>query len=348
VVQDTLLNKLSAEISAKRKYYKSSSFAMAVIFTLFLGLASATLVYFMYSYGNGKYISKNEVVISATTYEHIMMLGIGSIMLMSAVVIISFILSIFVVSRINNIGVTAKEIIETGDLSRRISVDTKWDDLSNLAHLLNTLLEKAEHQVDDIRQVTDSIAHDLRTPLTRLRNQLETEKLPHIAAEADKIIVTFNALLRISNIEKGKRHSRFELANIYELVNDVIELYEPLAEERNITLNKHLEGFDFECDKDLLFQAFVNLLDNAIKFTPDGGNIEVRLENNNLIISDSGIGIADEDKQKVFTRFFRAESSRTTAGNGLGLSLVAEVMKLHKLKIKLEDTNPGLRVVVSF
>jgi signal transduction histidine kinase len=265
------------------------------------------------------------------------------------VVIISFVLSIFVVSRINNIGVTAKEIIETGDLSRRISIDTKWDDLSNLAHLLNGLLERAEHQVDDIRQVTDSIAHDLRTPLTRLKNQLELAKLPEIAAEADRIIETFNALLRISNIEKGKNRGEFKEHDLYNIVADVIDLYEPLVEQKNIELTRNLESFKYSCDKDLLFQAAANLLDNAIKFTPKNGKIEVVLQDGVLSIADTGMGVADADKDKVFTRFFRADSSRNTAGNGLGLSLVAEVIKLHKARIKLEDNQPnGLKVVVSF
>ena len=342
------MNKL-LEIGAKRKYHRSSSFAMALIFTLFLGLAAATLVYFMYAYGSGKHISATEVVISETTYNQIMTLGIGSIMLMSFVVIISFILSIFVVSRINNIGVTAREIIETGDLSRRIPIDTKWDDLSNLAHLLNALLEKAQHQVEDIRQVTDSIAHDLRTPLTRLKNQLELAKLPEVAAEADRIIETFNALLRISNIEKGKRSGEFKEHDLYNIIADVVDLYEPLAEQKNIVISKNLESFKYSCDKDLLFQAAANLLDNAIKFTPAGGKIEVVLQDGILSIADSGMGVVDADKDKVFTRFFRAEASRHTAGNGLGLSLVAEVMKFHKARIKLEDNQPhGLKVIILF
>lgn len=347
-MQDILLNKL-LDIGAKRKYHRSSSFAMAVIFTLFLGLATATLVYFMYAYGSGKHISKTEVVISAANYEQIMILGIGSIILMSLVVIISFFLSIFVVSRINKIGVTAKEIIETGDLSQRINIDNKWDDLSNLARLLNILLEKAQNQMNDIRQVTDSIAHDLRTPLTRLKNQLELARLPAVAAEADRIIETFNALLRISNIEKGKRSNEFKEHDLYNIIADVIDLYEPLAEQKNIYLSRNLESFKYICDKDLLFQAFANLLDNAIKFTPSDGKIEIALHDGVLSVIDSGIGVQNADKNKVFTRFFRAESSRSTAGNGLGLSLVAEVIKLHKARIKLEDNQPsGLKVIITF
>ena len=342
---------------AKRKYYKSSSFVMAVLFTVFAGFCSATLGYFMYAYGQGEYIGKDRVAITRGTYEAIKTFGVISIVLMSALVIISFLVSFFVVSRINIIGVTAKNIIDTGDLSRRISINTKWDDLSDLAQILNALLERTHNLMVDVRQVSDNIAHDLRTPLTRLANQLEDLregvdassqiKVEKIIAEAARIIETFNALLRISNIEKGNRHAKFEKVELDALLADVVELYEPLAEEKNISISKNIERREYLCDRNLIFQALANILDNAIKFTPAGGKINISLDNIGIVIADSGSGIQPSDKTKVFNRFYRAENSRTSEGNGLGLSLVAEVIKLHKAKIIMADNAPGLKVIIT-
>ena len=156
-----------------RKYYESSSFKMAVLFTILLGFSAVILFYFIYAYSNGQKISDSMVGISANTYSQILWLGSISIFLLLCVASISFALSIFVVNRINIISNTAKRIMLTGDLSRRIDIDHRWDDLSNLAYILNDMFARIEQLMADIRQVSDNIAHDLRTPLTRLRNNLE-------------------------------------------------------------------------------------------------------------------------------------------------------------------------------
>lgn len=271
---------------------------------------------------------------------------------MLMVILVSFLISNFVVKRINIIAGTANDIIKTGDISRRISIDTDWDDLSNLAQTLNALLDKIEELINGVRDVSDNIAHDLRTPLTRLRNQLEeplnNENQKKMIAEADHLLSTFSALLRISNIEKGKRHQPFKNIDLQNILNDVTELYEPLAEEKNIKITQTLKKLDVQGDKDLLFQVFSNILDNAIKFTPENTTIKIEINNQTISIADQGIGIPDKDKDKVLTRFYRTDKSRNTPGTGLGLSLAKAVLDLHKAELQLDDCKPGLLVSVTF
>ncbi len=271
---------------------------------------------------------------------------------MLLVILVSFFISNFVVSRINIIAETANEIMETGDLSRRISIDTDWDDLSNLAQTLNELLNKIETLLNGIRDVSDNIAHDLRTPLTRLRNELEVPinkaSQKKMIAEADHLLNTFNALLRISNIEKGKRHQPFTLVNIQKIIQDVIELYDPLAEEKNLSLIANLQDMTIKGDKDLIFQLFSNVLDNAIKFSPENKEIEIKINQKTVTITDQGIGVPETELHKILDRFYRTDKSRNTPGTGLGLSLVKAIADLHKAKISLKNTRPGLRISITF
>ncbi len=295
-------------------------------------------------------------------------LGRGMLLLMVLVVVSAFFISAYVVKRINRIAATARNVMDTGDLSQRIPIDNAWDDLGDLSLVLNELLGRVEMLMQGVRDVSDNIAHDLRTPLSRLRNHLEqltesdtiqeddalkncSEKL---LDEADQLLATFHALLRISNIEKGKRHAPFETLLLSDVVEDVIELYAPLAEEKDIILTHHTVRGQLFGDKDLLFQALSNLLDNAIKYTPKGGSIALSLEKHKghfrLSLADSGPGITDADKEKVFQRFYRVDSARTSSnpGNGLGLAMVGAILELHHVAITLEDNHPGLRVVLDF
>jgi signal transduction histidine kinase len=275
-----------------------------------------------------------------------------------------FFVSFYVTKRINAIAATADRIIATRDLSQRIPVDNRWDDLSKLAHALNHMLEEIDQLVSGVRQVSDNIAHDLRTPLTRLRNHIDTmretppdadtqrEQFSQLIVECDGLLSTFNALLRIANIESGRRHSGFHEINLACVVNDVIELYEPVAAEAGIHLTYNSAPTSVVGDKDLLFQAVANLVDNAIKHTPVGGSIAIHVAPTDsgaqIIIADSGVGIADEFKPLVFGRFYRVERCRRLPGSGLGLSLVAAIVKLHQGTIVLSDTDPtGLAVTIT-
>lgn len=268
------------------------------------------------------------------------------------------------VRRIDAINQTSRKIM-TGDLSRRIPSKGTSDDFDQLADNLNAMLDQIEKLMAGVRQVSDNIAHDLRTPLTRLRNRLEQmhwqeadakqydRQLEKSIAEADQLLSTFNALLRIARIESGSHNSRQDTVDLETLVRDASELYEVLAENKNQTFTIKLEsGLQVRGDRDLLFQALTNLLDNAVKYTPSGGKINLTLRRKNgiveIIVADTGLGIPVEAREKVLQRFYRLEASRSSPGNGLGLSLVAAVAMQHHAQLILEDNAPGLKAVLAF
>jgi signal transduction histidine kinase len=262
--------------------------------------------------------------------------------------------------RLEAINETSRRIMR-GDLSRRIPTRSTNDDFDQLADNLNGMLDTIEQLMEDVRRVTDNVAHDLRTPLTRLRHRLEQLKgddnidsgrIEAALSDADGLLATFNALLRIANIESGRRRAAFENIALDDVVRDVAELYEPLAEQKEQKLEVSVcENVRVLGDRDLLFQACANLLDNAIKYTPTGGDIRVTLEDSArgplIRIVDSGPGIPEQSREQVFKRFFRLEESRHTPGNGLGLSLVEAVVRLHKASIELGG-KPGLDVSLAF
>ncbi|TNC80302.1 MAG: two-component sensor histidine kinase [Oleiphilus sp.] len=253
--------------------------------------------------------------------------------------------------------------IMAGNLALRIPDRGTNDEFDQLSRNLNRMLDRIVTLMEGIRHVSDNIAHDLRTPLTRLRNQLEStlmkvereqerEQVASAVAEADQLLATFNALLRIARLEMGGRVGNFTAFNLSDLVMDAAELYEAVAEDKNQLLTLDIkEGIEYHGDKDLLFQTLSNLVDNAIKYTPDGGKIRLQLIETEsvvqLTVADSGIGIPEEEMEKVFDRFYRVTKSRSLPGNGLGLSLVNAVIELHKGTIALYDNNPGLRVEIA-
>ena len=268
-------------------------------------------------------------------------------------------------TRISAIADTANDIVRTGDLSRRIPVRDEGTDVKSLAGILNRMLDEIELLMHGARTVSDNIAHDLRHPLTRLRNRLETlrdslagecpqaqPQLTELILECDTLLSTFQAILRISNIESARRHGGFREVKLNELLQDVADMYEPIAAEKHIALVIEGEPTRTIGDKDLLFQAFTNLLDNAVKYTPQGGNITIALmphgQGGKVTLTDNGPGIPDPHKLSVFQRFYRIDPSRTEAGSGLGLSLVSAIVKLHQGSIILTDAQPiGLTVTVT-
>lgn len=266
--------------------------------------------------------------------------------------------------RIEAINQTSRDIM-SGDLSQRIPSRHTGDDFDILADNLNAMLEQIESLMESVRRVSDNIAHDLRTPLTRLRNHLEELQLDTRAGEyhhatlqqaldeADSLLSTFNALLRIARIETQDHSADFTPVDIGALLTDVMELYEPLAEIKQLHFEAVISTqLIIQGDRDLLFQALANLLDNAIKYTPDSGRIQLTLENLagqvSLRLCDTGPGIPAAQREQVFQRFYRLEQSRTTPGNGLGMSLVKAVMQRHHLDLQLHDNHPGLCVCIYF
>lgn len=296
-------------------------------------------------------------------HERARLLGFIALGLMLCVVAVSYGISVFVVRRINVIVQTARDIIFTGDLSRRINVDSRWDDLSELSYVLDLMFGRLEKTVNGVREVSDNIAHDLRTPLTRLRHMAEElclsgdgdPRAARIMAEADKLLDTFNAVMRISRLEKescgGAYNQHIDLSALAE---DAADMYMPLAEEKRIALTVETAPAAVKGDRDLLFQACVNILDNAIKFTPEGGKVTVRSgaarSPGRVFIEaeDNGPGLEDTEKTKVTERFYRAEKSRHLSGNGLGLSLARAAAERHGGGLYLYDADPyGLRVRIA-
>lgn len=264
-------------------------------------------------------------------------------------------------SRIDAVTATSRTIME-GDLSGRVPVVGSGDELDRLSENLNVMLERIEQLMVGMREVSDNIAHDLKTPLNRLRNRAEAAlreqggAKPYRAAlertidEADDLIKTFNGLLSIARLEAGASKGDLEEIEADALIRDVVELYEPAAEDSGLALRA--EGGDrvrLIADRQLIGQALANLIDNAIKY--GGGNIDVsaidtgaRVE---IAVSDHGPGIAEEDRARVLKRFVRLEESRSRPGSGLGLALVAAVARLHGGEVRLEDNAPGLVAVLS-
>ncbi len=266
--------------------------------------------------------------------------------------------------RLDQINRTAGDIF-AGDFSRRVPVSRVHDEFDTLAESLNRMLGRIERLMKGVREVTDSVAHDLRTPLNRLRNRLE-ETLRHLdpagreaseieaaMRETDQIIQTFNALLLIAEADSGVTRGSMSPIDLAPIADDVAELYAPLAEEKGVVLEIRPAGSTvIEGNRSLISQALANLVDNAIKYTPSGGHIvvwpEMTPEGVDLIVADTGPGIPAEERARVVERFVRLEASRNSPGTGLGLSLVAAVARLHGARLILEDNGPGLKAIVRF
>jgi signal transduction histidine kinase len=256
--------------------------------------------------------------------------------------------------------------IMSGNLSGRIPVDGSRDELDRLAVQLNEMLTRIEQLMAGLREVSDNIAHDLKTPLNRLRNRAEAalgdgrgaevwrSGLERVIDEADELIKTFNALLLIARLEAGGTADSIESVDLSRLVADVVELYDPVAEETGFQLRSAVEpAVGVEGNRQLLGQMLANLVDNALKYAAaekDRREIAISLgkegDTAQLIVADRGPGIAAENRERALKRFVRLEQSRSLPGTGLGLSLVAAVARLHRGTVGLEDNAPGLRVVV--
>lgn len=266
--------------------------------------------------------------------------------------------------RVESINRTSRDIME-GNLSRRIPLAGSGDEFDRLAQSLNAMLDRTERSLEGMRQVSNDIAHDLRTPLTRLRHRLEfahrkSESVDELRsaidgsiADTDAILDTFGALLWIAQLEGQGSKRPFVAIDLRELLSTVAEVYQSAAEQKTQRLTVNAEvGLNVLGDRQLLMQLFCNLVENAIRHSPGGAVIDIaaaaRAGVAEATIADNGPGIPPEAREKVFRRFYRLESSRTTPGNGLGLSLVAAIAALHRIDLTLADNQPGLRVILRF
>jgi signal transduction histidine kinase len=284
---------------------------------------------------------------------------------MAATILLGLIGGVFAASRsLERVEWINREMarIVRGDPSQRLDVSQEKGQVRELAKIMNQMLDQTESLMQGVRSVSDNIAHDLRTPLSRLRNQLSglrselpddaVDEVDQLIVECDALLASFNAVLRISTLEAGSRYSGAARVDLSELVQDVVELYEPVAQEKDIALaSEMVSSASCPGEADLLFQMLANVVDNAIKYTPSGGRVDVRLSrtaDGHLVeIADSGPGISAEHWQDVFRRFYRVEPSRSTQpGHGLGLSMAQAIAHYHGGGVDLQDNHPGLRVIL--
>ena len=274
-----------------------------------------------------------------------------------------------VLQRIDDMNTSAHGIM-AGDLTRRLPVSGSGDEIDRLAEGLNEMLGRIAELMEGLREVSDNIAHDLRTPLTRLRNHAEAAlafdgdaasyrlALEKTIEESDALIKIFNALLLIARAEAGGDVGPPQLVDVGEAARSVADLYEPIAEEEGIALTVRVQGpLTVSGNRELIGQAIANLIDNALKYgAPDRGSADAEVKPDVVItadriggsvvltIADRGPGIAPADRTRVLDRFVRLEGSRSRPGSGLGLSLAAAVARMHGGSVELEDNEPGLRV----
>ncbi|ULU24281.1 sensor histidine kinase [Dyella terrae] len=251
--------------------------------------------------------------------------------------------------------------IAAGRLDRRVVVGRSRDEFAIVARDINDMLDEIERLMDNTRQVSNAIAHDLRTPLGRIRAALEQAlrspqretRLPHDAQyaidEVDSLITVLDKMLQIAEAESGVRRGSFEALPLAGLLDDIVELYQPAAELRSITLQSIVEGNPYVmADRHLLAGVLANLLDNAFKYAGEGARVTMKAVSNGewvcISVQDDGPGIPEPALSRATERFFRVDSSRHQRGNGLGLSIVAAVVALHRGRLTLENTSPGLRV----
>ncbi len=263
------------------------------------------------------------------------------------------------VGRIDAINATSRAIMQSG-LSKRIPLRGTRDEWDQLAENLNSMLDRVEALMAELKQVSDNVAHDLRTPLTRMRGRLEKaynrqrngdhdqSLIGDTLADLDAVLRMFSSLTRISQIEAGDRASAFRSVNLAEIASEVVELFDAAAEDKRAHLSAVVDQRVLVTgDRDLLFDAVANLVDNAIKHGREGGQVTVEVTPSDggavISVADDGPGIPNEECRYIFKRFYRLERSRHTPGNGLGLSLVAAVARIHGARIELVDNRPGLK-----
>jgi len=250
--------------------------------------------------------------------------------------------------------------IAAGDLKRRMPTSDRRDELDMFAATVNFMMGEVERLMSEVKASTETIAHDLRTPLTRARAQLhriqqsavvDSGDVARVTAEIDEVLERFRALLRISELEARERHAGFVPTDLADIIERVVDLYQPLAEAGGVRLSATRgQGAEVDADPKLLFEAVSNLVDNAIKFTRAGGQVEVRLGDNHvapqIIVQDNGPGIPEGERGAVLQRFYRGERDRLVPGSGLGLSIVAAIVRLHGFELTLHDARPGLLAII--
>ena len=281
-----------------------------------------------------------------------------------AAIFCSALITVIISRRLRMLNKTCEDVME-GKVEERVELNGSNDEFDRLGANFNSMLGWINRLITNTKETTDSLAHDMRTPLNRHRIRLEEilkdpnardetrERVGEAVKEIDRIVEMFNSILSISKAEGRSAIADFKQFDLRELADDLLDLYGVLAEQKNITVASHApDAIMFKGDRQLFAQALMNLLDNAVKYTPEGGVIEFSINENEaetvIKISDSGEGIPEEFHDKVKERFYRMDKSRSTSGSGLGLSLVDAVVNLHGGEMKFDDNKPGLVVILAF
>jgi signal transduction histidine kinase len=348
------------------KTLRSSTFRLALIAIAAFGLIVAAIMAYVY-FGTIAYVQSR--VGDAGYHDGFKdMIGLAMAAVAVLLLVLAGLAAVLVtrrtVGRIEEINATSRAIMLSG-LDQRIPLRGSHDEWDRVAENLNQMLNRIETLMGEVKQVSDNVAHDLRTPLTRMRGRLEkayhaprnseadAALIGDTIADLDAVLGMFASITRISEIETRARRSAFRALNLAEIAGEVVELYDAAAEQVATRLSL---GGDREVpvtgDRDLLFDAIANLVDNAIKHGRANGQVTVTCRNTNdgavIAVADDGPGIPADQRDHVFKRFYRLEQSRYTPGNGLGLSLVAAVARLHGAAIALHNNAPGLTVQLSF
>jgi signal transduction histidine kinase len=286
---------------------------------------------------------------------------VGSLTLLAGIVA-ALLLSLSPLRRIRDIKAASERVVR-GDVQVRLPIAGRRDELDMLAGIVNRMLDEIERLLGEVKSVCDSIAHDLRTPLTRLRAKVyrlqqelvdtprHHESAEQAVSEIDGLLARFQALLRISEIEDRQRREGFADISLDAIVAQTVELYEPMAEEHGVRLTYAASAHPrVHADGELLFEALNNLVDNAIKFSPPGGVVQISLgadaRGPHIDVVDSGPGIPLQEREVVMQRFYRGESARAASGSGLGLSIVAAIVRLHRFELELSGTASGTRATL--
>ncbi|MET4608497.1 signal transduction histidine kinase [Bradyrhizobium sp. JR4.1] len=348
------------------KTLRSSTFRLALIAIAAFGLIVAAIMAYVY-FGTIAYV-QNRVGDAGDHSGFTAMIELAMAAVAVLMLVLAGLAAVLVtrrtVGRIEEINATSRAIMMSG-LDQRIPLRGSHDEWDRVAENLNQMLDRIETLMGEVKQVSDNVAHDLRTPLTRMRGRLEkayhaprngeadAALIGDTIADLDAVLGMFASITRISEIETRARRSAFRTLDLTEIAGEVVELYDAAAEQVATRLSL---GGDREVaitgDRDLLFDAIANLVDNAIKHGCEGGQVIVTCRRTDggatIAIADDGPGIPTDERDHVFKRFYRLEQSRYTPGNGLGLSLVAAVARLHGAEIALHDNAPGLTVQLSF
>ena len=283
----------------------------------------------------------------------------SGVLIIVVVLVCGTALSIRPMQRVQRLRAVAQDIAR-GDLKRRMPTTQRRDELDMFAETLNYMIGEVESLMSEVQSATAVIAHDLLSPLANVTQQLrrlqaadtlERTDIARITERIEEVLERFRAILRLAELEAGQRRAGFKRTDLAQLVDSVSQLYAPLAEAAGVQLLPVIESnITAEGDPELLFEALSNLIDNAIKFSQPGGTVQVRVGKDparpRLIVEDNGPGIPSQERTAVLQRFYRIERNRPLPGSGLGLSVVAAIIRLHDFDLRLEDAEPGVRAII--